>query len=101
MNFNKMYSNMLRAKGLVLIALVLGLMGMAVLGYSYTFEMDYSGPGSEYEASMERYRDEGNRQAAERESQRDVFDGSGREERSRSSERDRERAESYRDDHGV
>lgn len=77
------------AKGLAILALILIILGWAVYGYCYTLEMDYSGPGSEYEASMERYRDESNRESAER---------CGRGE---ASDRDQERAEQYQKDHGV
>ena len=89
MNLNTFYNTMLRAKGLLLMALILILSTMAVLGYCYTFEMDYSGPGSEYERSMEQYRDRDNEKASER-----VSKGEG-------SERDREKAEQYGKDHGA
>ena len=80
---------MLRAKGLLLMALILITTFLTVLGYCYTFEMDYSGPGSEYERSMEQYRDRDNERAMER-----CENGSG-------SERDQEKAEQYGRDHGA
>lgn len=89
MNLNKYYYNMGMAKGLVIMALISIILGWAVCGYCHTFEMDYSGPGSEFERSMEQYRDDRNRDSWERS------------ERGEGDERDQERAEQYRDDHGV
>ena len=89
MKLNTFYHNMLRAKGTLLMALILILTVMAVLGYSYTFEMDYSGPGSEYERSMEQYRDKENQDAAERCGQGEDRNG------------DREKADQYGRDHGA
>ena len=76
-------------KAVVLTVLIFIITLWAALGYCYTFEMDYSGPGSEFERSMEQYRDDRNRDSWERS------------ERGEGDERDQERAEQYRDDHGV
>lgn len=56
--------------------------------------MDYSGPGSEYESSMERYRDNENEKASERVSR-------DRDEGRESSKNDKEKSEQYGRDHGC
>ena len=89
MNLRKIEETWGMARGLLLVALILIIAGWAVCGYCYTFEMDYTGPGSEFERSMEQYRDNENREAAERE-------GNGT-----ATDRDHEKADQYRDDHGV
>lgn len=89
MKLNKAYEFLCLAKGLAIMALILILFGWVVYGYSYTMEVEYTGPGSEYERSMERYRDESNREGCER-------CGSDRERPG-----DREKSENYRKDHGA
>lgn len=94
MNLNKYYYNMGMAKGLVIMALISIILGWAVCGYCHTFEMDYSGPGSEFERSHDRYQDERNRDSWER--YKDDNDNNRE-----SSPRDVERATAYERDHGV
>lgn len=89
MSLNKYYHNMGMAKGLLVMALILIIMGWAVCGYCHTFEMDYSGPGSEIERFNEQCRDERNRDSWERE------------QRGEANERDHEMANEYENDHGV
>ena len=89
MKLNKVYVMLGTARAMVLLALIALFMCLCVKSYCYTFEMDYSGPGSEYERSTEQYRDRENQDSAER-----CGRGEG-------SERDQERSEQYRDDHGV
>ena len=89
MILKKYYEYMGMAKGLLIMALILIISMWAVCGYCYTFEMDYSGPGSEFESSMERYRDNDNEKAMDR-----CAKGEG-------SERDQDKAEQYGRDHGA
>ena len=65
-----------------------------VLEYSYGFEMEYNGPGSEMDRSMSDYRDNENREASER-------CGRDKEEGRESSDRDREKADNYNEQHGA
>ena len=77
-----------------IIILIFGFLLVAIKSFSYTFEMDYSGPGSEYESSMERYRDNENEKASERVSR-------DRDEGRESSKNDKEKSEQYGRDHGC
>lgn len=79
---------------MVVMALILMIVGWCVKSYGYTLEMDYSGPGSEYERSMDHYRDQDNRDGWDR-CQRDANEGRD------SSRRDQDRADKYERDHGV
>lgn len=90
MKFNDAYYFMGTFKAvMVIMALILMIVGWCVKSYSYTLEMDYSGPGSEHERSMEQYRDRENERAYERC------------ERGEDNRGDREKAEQYERDHGV
>lgn len=90
MKFNNFYlfAGIMKAV-FVVMALFLIIVGWCIKTYAYTFEMDYSGPGSEFERSMDMYRDHENRESSER---------CGRDQE-RSG--DREKAEQYEKDHGV
>ena len=94
MSLNKYYHYMGMAKGLLVMALILIIMGWAVCGYCHTFEMDYSGPGSEFEKSDERCRDDRNKEANDR------WNANDRENKE-TSPRDVERAMDYQRDHGA
>ena len=66
MNLNTYYYNMGIAKGLAVMALISIIAFWVVHGYCHTFDMDYSGPGSEIERFREEARDNDNREASER-----------------------------------
>lgn len=89
MTLNTFYQAWGLARGFVLTALILAFLALTLRSYCHTFEMDYSGPGSEFDRSLEQYRDNENREAAEREGNGIYL------------ESDHNRAEQYRDDHGV
>ena len=94
MNLRKIEETWGMARGLLLVTLILIALFAAVRGYCFNLEMDYCGPGSEYEASMDRYRDNDNQEAVDR-CARD------RDEGRESSQRDRDRADAYERDHGA
>lgn len=89
MKLTNFYQSWGTARAFVLTAIILAFLALTIRSYCYTLEMDYSGPGSEYERSMEHYRDHENQEAAER-----CGRGEG-------SERDQEKAEQYGRDHGA
>jgi len=67
---------------------------MAVWSQCFGFEMEYSGPGSEFESARETYRDRDNEKANDRVNENDR---NGKE----SSDKDREKANDYQRDHCV
>ena len=89
MKINNFYQAWGTARAYVLTAIIMAFLVLTVRSYCYTLEMDYSGPGSEYERSMDHYRDKDNQDAAERCGRGE--DRSG----------DREKADQYGRDHGA
>lgn len=94
MNLKKIEETWGMARGLLLVALILIIAAWVVQGYCLNLEAEYCGPGSEYEASMDRYRDNDNERAYDR-CARDRDEGRD------SSDRDRDRANEYERDHGA
>ncbi len=89
MKINSFYQAWGTARGIVLTAIILAFLVLTVRSYCYTMEMDYSGPGSEMERSMEQYRDHENQEASERYGSENERSG------------DKEKAEQYGRDHGA
>lgn len=94
MNLNTYYHNMGTAKGLAVLALILIIACWVVHGYCHTFDMDYSGPGSEIERFREEARDNRNREASEHVAKDTAEQRESRHE-------DKERAADYARDHAV
>jgi hypothetical protein len=94
MNAQKLQEAWGVGRGLVLVALILITAAWVIQGYCYTVEADYNGPGSEMERSMDQYRDQDNKEACDRVAQ-------DQERGTESSQRDLDRAQEFRDDHGA
>jgi hypothetical protein len=77
------------ARAFVLTAVILVFLALTIRSYCWNLEMEYSGPGSEYERSMEQYRDNENREATERLGTEQERSG------------DKEKSEQYGRDHGA
>ncbi len=90
MKLNSFYLNWGTARALVVALAVLAMTGVAIKSYSYTIEMDYTGPGSEAESLDRASRDRDNERSFDR------YHNEGS-----TSERDREGAEEYERDHGA
>ena len=89
MKINKYYDLHRKARFVVVCVACVLIILTAIKSHSHTLEMDYAGPGSEYERTEREARDKENREAHDR-----VCDGA-------TGPRDIERSIEYERDHGA